>query len=72
MNFLERYDMNRDGFLSKCELTKAFEDLGAFFPAWRTGRALAVADKDGDGHVGLDELEDVLLYAKKSGYKIQV
>lgn len=70
MNFLERYDVNRDGFLNKSELKKAFENMGAFFPEWRVGRALAVADKNCDGHTGLDELEDVLLYAKKCGYNI--
>ncbi|KDP38358.1 hypothetical protein JCGZ_04283 [Jatropha curcas] len=63
-----QFDVNRDSVLSKEEIKKAFEYLGAFFPGFRANRGIRYADANGDGQVDLTELDDLVNYAVRLGY----
>lgn len=63
-------DINKDGVLSKKELKQAFGRLGAFIPAFRAARGLHHADANHDGLVDKDELDDLIKYAYRLGYKV--
>ncbi|KAK0576461.1 hypothetical protein LWI29_017904 [Acer saccharum] len=67
---LMQFDGDRDGRLSKQDLTKALESLGSSFPAWRVWRALCHADEDGDGYISKDELNSLVKYIVKQGYDV--
>ncbi|KAH7567407.1 hypothetical protein JRO89_XS07G0067200 [Xanthoceras sorbifolium] len=58
-----RYDTDKDGHLSKQELTGAFRSLGLTFPAWR---ALNQADLGGD-KIEESEVNVLVKYALKRG-----
>lgn len=64
----KEHDTNGDGRLSREELSKAFQKLGSRNAGWRARRSLHHADKNGDGSVGLEELEELAKYAVKQGY----
>lgn len=70
-SIFRRFDIDGDGLLSKQELRNAFYHLGSQLPGWRADRALHHADSNGDGYVNEDELEEVVKYALKQGYKIK-
>jgi Ca2+-binding EF-hand superfamily protein len=63
-------DINKDGVLSKKELKQAFGRLGALIPAFRAARGLHHADANHDGVVDKDELDDLIKYAYRLGYKV--
>ena len=63
-------DINKDGLLSKKELKHAFSRLGALIPAFRAARGLHHADANHDGLVDKDELDDLIKYAYRLGYKV--
>ncbi|KAL9402259.1 hypothetical protein Peur_006108 [Populus x canadensis] len=63
-------DINKDGVLSKKELKHAFGRLGALIPAFRAARGLHHADANHDGVVGKDELDSLIKYAYRLGYKV--
>jgi Ca2+-binding EF-hand superfamily protein len=63
-------DINKDGVLSKKELKHAFSRLGALIPAFRAARGLHHADANHDGLVDKDELDDLIKYAYRLGYKV--
>ncbi|OAY22908.1 hypothetical protein MANES_18G036100v8 [Manihot esculenta] len=67
----KEHDVNGDGLLSKEEIKKAFQKLGSRLPGWRVNRALHHADINGDGNIGLDELDELVKYVIKFGYSIQ-
>ncbi|XP_059455747.1 calmodulin-like protein 5 [Corylus avellana] len=69
-NIFKKFDANRDGRLSKEELTDAFRYLGSRTPGWRAGRALRHVDANGDGFVSEEELSELVKYAKKYGYSV--
>ncbi|XWS25630.1 hypothetical protein CRYUN_Cryun27aG0084400 [Craigia yunnanensis] len=66
----KEHDTNGDGRLSKEELLKAFQKLGSRNPGWRVRRSLHHADRNGDGSISLDELEELVKYAVKQGYVV--
>ncbi|PON42384.1 Parvalbumin [Parasponia andersonii] len=67
----KRQDANGDGRLSREELKNAFASFGSFAPGWRAFRALRHADKNRNDYVDEDELDYVVKYAAKRGYKIK-
>ncbi|EXC19757.1 putative calcium-binding protein CML27 [Morus notabilis] len=64
----KKHDTNKDGLLSREELTKAFSSLGSFFPSWRASRALSHVDKNRDGFVDENEFSDLVRYVAQLGY----
>ncbi|OAY50922.1 hypothetical protein MANES_05G173000v8 [Manihot esculenta] len=68
--FME-FDENRDNLLSKDEIKKAFNYLGAMIPEFRAIRGIKKADTNGDGMVDLSELNDLISYAFKLGYSVK-
>ncbi|KAG6765530.1 hypothetical protein POTOM_029576 [Populus tomentosa] len=63
-------DINKDGVLSKKELKQAFGRLGALIPAFRAYCVLHHADANHDGVVDKDELDELIKYAYRLGYKV--
>ncbi|CAK7338709.1 unnamed protein product [Dovyalis caffra] len=52
--FFKKCDINHDNRLSRKELKKAFDELGALFPSYRAGRGLSNADANKDGQIDMD------------------
>ncbi|GKV10221.1 hypothetical protein SLEP1_g21619 [Rubroshorea leprosula] len=50
-------DKDGNGFLTKQEIKEAFDRLCALFPAYRTRKAIAIADENGDGCVNMKDHE---------------
>ncbi|XP_023002693.1 calmodulin-like protein 12 [Cucurbita maxima] len=59
------YDSNKDGFLNKREVTKAFSFLGSLNPYYRAQYALDYADANNDGLISEDEFDKLIDYASK-------
>ncbi|KAJ4849714.1 hypothetical protein Tsubulata_041645 [Turnera subulata] len=66
-----KFDTNGDKCLSRAEMKKAFDDIGSHYPAFRVWRALKYADANGDGQIDMQELDDLVYYAHKIGYKMK-
>ncbi|OMP05571.1 Calcium-binding EF-hand [Corchorus olitorius] len=69
-----RYDVNKDGRLSKEELKNAFSELGSHVPMFRAFLALHHADKNGDRFIDIDQEEEMralVQYAAQLGYDIE-
>ncbi|KAF5747051.1 calcium-binding protein CML16 [Tripterygium wilfordii] len=62
------HDIDKDGEISKEELKKAFQKLGAWFPEWRVRGALQYADANGDGRISMDEINNLVKYAFRLEY----
>ncbi|CAK9168715.1 unnamed protein product [Ilex paraguariensis] len=67
---LKRYDINKDGKLSRKELKEAFRSLGLKFSGWRARRALHHADANGDGVISEEEMNELVKYASRWGFII--
>ncbi|CAL5383705.1 unnamed protein product [Camellia sinensis] len=67
----KKHDKNGDGRLSRKELKKAFEELGAWIPDWRAWRGLSNADANGDGFISEEEMNSLVLYAMRFGYTVK-
>lgn len=63
-----RYDVNKDGRLSKQELKDAFACLGSRMPGVRALLARKHADVDRDGYINQSEFEKLVEYTLKRGY----
>nr|AZL94079.1 calmodulin-like protein 39 [Carica papaya] len=68
---LMKFDSNGDHRLSKEELKKAFSNLGALVPGFRSWRGMKLADDDGDGFVDENELPKLIKYVSSLGYAIK-
>ena len=64
-------DKNNDGLLNKAELKAAFNSLGSIIPSIPAFIGLFLADSNGDGFVGEDELNALAKYAHKVGYTVK-
>ncbi|KAL7262113.1 hypothetical protein ACSBR1_000488 [Camellia fascicularis] len=67
----KKHDQNGDGRLSRKELKKAFEELGAWIPDWRAWRGLSNADANGDGFISEEEMNSLVSYAKQFGFTVK-
>nr|TKR79473.1 hypothetical protein D5086_0000272020 [Populus alba] len=71
-SFFLKHDNNHDNHLSRKELRQAFDELGAFSARYRAARGLSHADGDKDGQIDMVELDDLVNYAYKLGFRIWV
>ncbi|GMY28647.1 putative calcium-binding protein cml10 [Fagus crenata] len=55
-------DTNKDGYLSKEELKKAFGEIGVEYPTLRAMKALWHADANGDNYISKKELPELVKY----------
>ncbi|CAK9177003.1 unnamed protein product [Ilex paraguariensis] len=67
---LKRCDTNNDGKLSRQELKGAFRGLGLKFSGWRARCALRHADANGDGVISEDEMNELVKYASRWGFRV--
>ncbi|PPE01784.1 hypothetical protein GOBAR_DD01164 [Gossypium barbadense] len=61
-------DVDDNSVLTEEEIKNAFDRFGSLFPGFRAWRALKRADKNKDGCISLDELDNLIDYAYKRGY----
>ncbi len=67
-----QFDVNHDNVLSRDEMKKAFDHIGARFPRYRAWRGINHADANGDGVVDLQgELDNLVKCAFEIGYKVK-
>ena len=59
------YDSDKDGFLNRREVTKAFSFLGSINPFYKAQYAMTFADANNDGLISEAELEKLVDYACK-------
>ncbi|XVF39955.1 hypothetical protein PTKIN_Ptkin01aG0074400 [Pterospermum kingtungense] len=64
-------DIDGNKVLSRDEIKLAFDRLGAYIPAYRAWRALQHADFNNDGCISMEELNDLVAYASRLGYRIK-
>uniref|UniRef100_A0A7N0UWY9 EF-hand domain-containing protein n=1 Tax=Kalanchoe fedtschenkoi TaxID=63787 RepID=A0A7N0UWY9_KALFE len=65
------HDANGDRVLSKHELKSVFKDLGSRFPGLRARLAMRFADKDKSGYIDEGELNGLVGYMMKLGYRVR-
>lgn len=65
-----QHDLDNDGRLSLEELAKAFKYMGSVAPKWRARRCLSYVDSNGDGVINLDEIAQVVDYAKRFSFTV--
>ncbi|CAK8569519.1 unnamed protein product [Lathyrus sativus] len=68
MQILIDADVNEDGRLSKEEIKKALKNLGAYFPGWKADRCLKKLDRNEDGQINDDEIDDLVNYLVGQGF----
>ncbi|XAR61876.1 hypothetical protein NMG60_11016418 [Bertholletia excelsa] len=69
--FLQKFDKNGDGKLSREELRLAFKSQGFHFCHWRAKIAIRHADNNGDNCISDDELNKLLQYVSSEwGFKV--
>ncbi|KAK7815921.1 putative calcium-binding protein cml26 [Quercus suber] len=69
-NTFKKFDTDNDNQLSIEELTKAFQYLGSWFPAYRADRSLLHADANNDGFVNEEEMNQLLKYVAGLGFTV--
>ncbi|KAI4389901.1 hypothetical protein MLD38_002071 [Melastoma candidum] len=70
-DIFKAFDVNCDGVLSRKELQKALKYLGAIFPDFKAGRCMHHCDENGDGRIDELELDVLVIYASRCGYKVK-
>jgi calmodulin len=69
--WLQRFDVDRDGRISRDELRRAMRAIRTRFTGWRSRQGINYADADGDGYIDDNEIDGLIEFAQKSlGLKI--
>jgi calmodulin len=69
--WLQRFDVDRDGRISRDELRRAMRAIRARFTGWRSRQGINYADADGDGYIDNNEIDGLIEFAQRSlGLKI--
>ncbi|XP_021299340.1 polcalcin Syr v 3-like [Herrania umbratica] len=68
ISVFRRFDGDGDCRLSWQDLKNAFHSLGSWSPSYRALTALCHADKNRDGYISEDEMDDPIRYALSCGY----
>ncbi|XAR61879.1 hypothetical protein NMG60_11016422 [Bertholletia excelsa] len=61
--FIQQYDRNGDGKLSREELKQAFKSQGFYFCGRKAKKAIQHADHNHDNYISEEELNELLQYA---------
>ena len=64
--WLRRFDVDRDGRISRDELRRAMRAIRARFTGWKSKRGIDYADADGDGYIDDSEVDGLIEYAQRS------
>ncbi|WOL06565.1 polcalcin Phl p 7 [Canna indica] len=63
--WLKRFDMDKDGRISREELRRAIRSIHKHFSGWKSSRGIQYADTDGDGFIGDNEIVNLVEFAQK-------
>ncbi|EYU44390.1 hypothetical protein ABFS82_08G049000 [Erythranthe guttata] len=70
-NWLMKFDVDKDGRISRKELRRAVRSSGGLFSGWKSGRGMVEADADGSGFIDEQEIDCLLDFAETSmGFKL--
>uniref|UniRef100_A0ACD5Y8U9 Uncharacterized protein n=2 Tax=Avena sativa TaxID=4498 RepID=A0ACD5Y8U9_AVESA len=64
--WLCRFDVDRDGRISRDELRCAMRALRTRFSGYKSKRCIEYADTDGDGYIKDNEVDGLIDYAQRS------
>lgn len=69
--WLKRFDVDKDGRISREELQRAIRSVRGRFSGWKCGRGIRRADVDGNGYIEEDEIDNLVEFVQKRlGVKI--
>ncbi|ONK60860.1 uncharacterized protein A4U43_C08F23470 [Asparagus officinalis] len=63
--WLQQFDSDHDGRISRAELRHALRDLGSWFAWWKARQGLKHADGNRDGKVDQEEIAKLIAYAQQ-------
>ncbi|KAK4768630.1 hypothetical protein SAY87_003771 [Trapa incisa] len=63
--WLKMYDSDRDGRISKAELSRAIRTAGGWFSRHKCNEAVGSADVNRNGFIDEDEIEELVEFARK-------
>uniref|UniRef100_A0ACD5YHA9 Uncharacterized protein n=2 Tax=Avena sativa TaxID=4498 RepID=A0ACD5YHA9_AVESA len=64
--WLRRFDVDRDGRISRDELRRAMRALRVRFTGHRARRGISFADADGDGYIDDSEIDRLVEFARRN------
>ncbi|KAL7245172.1 hypothetical protein ACSBR2_000490 [Camellia fascicularis] len=62
---MREYDADKDGRISKNELREAVRAAGGWFSTWNSSHGIKSADKNGNGFVDENEINNLADFAQK-------
>ncbi|CAL1396105.1 unnamed protein product [Linum trigynum] len=63
--WLGRFDTDKDGKISRQELSDAVRGAGGRFAWWKCRQGLRSADSDGNGYIDANEINNLVDFAQK-------
>ncbi|XP_072973229.1 uncharacterized protein [Typha angustifolia] len=63
--WLKKFDMDKDGRISREELQRAIRSVRGRFSGWKSSRGIRQADADGDGYIDDNEIDNLVEFAQK-------
>ncbi|KAL3514502.1 hypothetical protein ACH5RR_027219 [Cinchona calisaya] len=63
--WLKKFDTDKDGRISQEELREAVREMGGWFTKWKCKGGFKSADKDGDGFIEENEINNLKDFALK-------
>ncbi|KAF8377533.1 hypothetical protein HHK36_030915 [Tetracentron sinense] len=63
--WLNRFDTDKDGRISREELKQALHNLQVWFGWWKARQGIKEADANGNGRIDREEIDKLITYAQQ-------